>query len=514
MNQSRSQSAPVTRATRTSGTRGGSLAVWVGYVVGIIACGVLFTHWQVEPVPAELTALAIAQIGVCLFPLAKWMSGPKSSVPMFELICIAYAAAYALPLFTLEHSIIIKSQSVTTNWSTLSRALQLSLVGSVAMIVGYTTMVKANGNTLWRIDLPVSDQQTHRLSRIALIVAILITLPVTVYSLKQFGSIGSSIAGTLQMFVLAAIVKLAEHVFKPGVGARSLKVVLFVMVSLTFASGLLIGMLGAAFTPIICVGIIYWLQKRKLPWAMLLLAGLTLVIANDAKHSYRQVVWVTDRSYSIEEKIGIWVGAFTATIQHRLDGTARASSVSAESRIMSRMDLLHTFAYIIETTPETVPHYWGKSYSYLLIGWIPRMLWPDKPIAAFSNNMLAVDYDLLSESQLESTMTGIGLVAEAYANFGATGCVVILTLFGAFLALVGNCFNGPHSDFGRAIYLCVMVDFLNGIGSSVTQLFYFVVLNGLLLALLLRPFATSFRVGTATRVLVRQRITGRVVSDR
>jgi hypothetical protein len=224
-----------------------------------------------------------------------------------------------------------------------------------------------------------------------------------------------------------------------------------------------------------------------------MLTCLALVFANDAKHAYRREVWVTDRSYSVNEKLEFWGKAIIDTVKQRLGLTETVSSTSSETRILSRMDLLHTFAYVIETTPATVPYYFGKSYSYILLGWIPRIFWPEKPIAAESNNMLAIDYELLNESQLESTMTGIGLVAEAYANFSSIGCIAILSLFGIFIGLVNNVFNGLRSDCGKAIYISVTVICLNGIGSATSQLFYTVLLNLVSLTFLFGLLSQSYR---------------------
>jgi hypothetical protein len=485
---------PLTPHIGTDAKQDSNIIVWIGYAVFMIATGIICTFWQLEPMPAELTSLGIALIGVCLFPLAKWIAGAKTGVPMFELICVAYALAYALPLFTLEHSIIIKSQAITTSWPAITRALQLSLVGAISAIIGYYIAIKSAGNRKWRIDLPMNEKETRLLSVFALIVGTSTAVPFIAYALRGTGALGNSIANILPVFVLASICQLAEVVFKTEAKLPPHKKLLFFLVAIASVTGLISGMLEATFTPIICVGVIYWVHKRKVPWSIFLITCLTLVFANDAKHAYRRDVWVTDRSYSVDEKLVFWGKAILDTVQQRFGLTEKVSSVTSESRIISRMDLLHTFAYVIESTPATVPYYWGKSYSYMFFGWIPRMFWPEKPIAAESNNMLAIDYELLSESQLQTTMTGIGIVAEAYANYSTIGCVAVLSLFGAFIAVVGNVFNGIRSDCGKAIYISVMITYANGIGSSTSQLFYFALLNMFFLTITCRVFSRSYRL--------------------
>lgn len=486
--------AAVVPTTGTGARRGGNGTVWVSYVAGIILCGVLFSTFQVEPVPMKLTMTAIALIAVCLFPLALWMAGSRSSLPMFELICIAYAGAYSLPLVTLENTIAIKAQLIWMTWSATGQALEYSLVGSLVMIVGYYAARRTGFGARWRIDLPMTEQKTRLLAMVALPVATALAMPNALGVLASYGSFWATLSNSMYIFVLVAIAKLAATVFGAGLKSSSfLSVMLLALISVMAVLGLSIGMLEAALTPIIATVLVYWVYRRKFPWIAVALLIFALAVLNEAKHQYRRDTWFTDRSFSIAEKVHIWIMATEEVIQRKVVGATYNYEPNAETGVIRRVDLLHIFAYITEVTPGIIPYYRGQTYSYLLIGWIPRILWPDKPIAAASNNLLAIDYELLSLDQLNSTMTGIGIVAEAYANSGLVGIIIVMTLFGVILAVANNVLNGSNSDCGSAIYLTLMFSFLNGIGSSTTQLFYFVILNTLVLTLLLRLFATSFR---------------------
>ena len=132
---------------------------------------------------------------------------------------------------------------------------------------------------------------------------------------------------------------------------------------------------------------------------------------------------------------------------------------------MARFDLIHKFAYVRELTPCYLPYYEGVTYQYMLIGWIPRIFWPDKPVASDSNQVVDVDYGFKFRQQT-GTNIGIGRLPEAYVNFGAVGIVVLMFMQGLAFGFINHLYNGPHSDGGRAIYISIMVFFLNGIGSS------------------------------------------------
>jgi hypothetical protein len=162
-------------------------------------------------------------------------------------------------------------------------------------------------------------------------------------------------------------------------------------------------------------------------------------------------------------------------------------------RTVNRFDMLHIFSHVLELTPGEVPYYGGASYEYLLYGWIPRLLWRDKPISMEANIMFALDYGLLIESQRDSVRMGIGFLTEAYANFGVGGVVVIMFVIGTLLSIAATIFNGPQSDGGKAAYVVVLAFFMNGLGSATTMFFFFALHGFIVLPLFLRYYARSWR---------------------
>jgi hypothetical protein len=118
-----------------------------------------------------------------------------------------------------------------------------------------------------------------------------------------------------------------------------------------------------------------------------------------------------------------------------------------------------------------VPFYDGSTYSYLLFGWIPRILWADKPTVHDENIRVILDLGILAESQLATTITSVGTLAEAYANLGEAGVVLIMLLQGFVLGLCSWAFNVRGNIASQAVLLATTVYFLNGIGSSTAFLY-------------------------------------------
>jgi hypothetical protein len=136
-----------------------------------------------------------------------------------------------------------------------------------------------------------------------------------------------------------------------------------------------------------------------------------------------------------------------------------------------RFDYIHQFALMRLYTPDLIPYYRGVSYSYFLVGWVPRLVWPDKPSALEGNNRMVIDYGVLSERAQTVTTAGLGLIPEAYANFGDTGIVVIMAVQGIILAAVTRAFTARASIAANAVLISILVFLVNGVG-GITSVMY------------------------------------------
>jgi oligosaccharide repeat unit polymerase len=89
------------------------------------------------------------------------------------------------------------------------------------------------------------------------------------------------------------------------------------------------------------------------------------------------------------------------------------------THVAGAFNLYYGIAMIVEAFPDIFPYEYGKSLVALLLGWLPRSLWPEKP---YTFGLYA---NLIQGETLESRSASlaVGLAGEGYANFG---------LFGAF----------------------------------------------------------------------------------
>ena len=134
--------------------------VLLPYALAVGAYAILFTYWQVEPVPWNVHLLAIILAATCFLPLARWYATGSQGLPMFELICLSYALQFSMPVYTQPNWIISYSRQIPLPWVTISEVLLYVELGVVLMILGYA-LVRRTGaaQRIPTLDLPMIPER-------------------------------------------------------------------------------------------------------------------------------------------------------------------------------------------------------------------------------------------------------------------------------------------------------------------------------------------------------------------
>lgn len=83
---------------------------------------------------------------------------------------------------------------------------------------------------------------------------------------------------------------------------------------------------------------------------------------------------------------------------------------------------------------ENIGHFfWGESLQVAALAWIPRVIWPSKPVFGGSG-LYAAKFTGMTFST--NTSVGVGLVLEMYANFGLVGTFLGFWVFGILIRYV------------------------------------------------------------------------------
>lgn len=467
--------------------------VWVQYAFTLVLYGLFFSFWQLEPVPWNVHLASILLMAVCLYPIMSWRAKGSHGPPMFELICLAYALQFALPVYLQPNEIMIQEKLVIISWSDVQTSLLLTTLGVSSMVFAYAITTKLNiSSRLPQLDLPLEPRKRNTFLKFAIFVGVgLALLQAIGRAPDNSGALGAFVRVLTNQLNLA-IILLAYEIYRDRHRSKRTLLMMYALTVVAFLLGLSSGMLEGALIPLALLFIVRWDSTRKLAWGYLVMAAVLFLLLNPIKIEYRAQAWFGDQDMSLPARIGLWVDLAKDNLTGELQSRTAGSGDFIQNAT-SRFDLLHRFAYVGQMTPEVVPFYEGATYSYLLYGWIPRIVWPGKPQASDASRQMDLDYRFLYDIPGQSASIGIGQLPEAWANFGAPGIVVVLMLQGMFFALLRGMLTGPRSEGGQAIYLSIMVSFLNGIGSVVVVFFTSLFQNTFANALVLRPFAKGFR---------------------
>jgi hypothetical protein len=462
------------------------------YLSIVIGYALIIPIWQIEPLSGEVHALGVLIFATSLVPLTLWTRRGRRRAPVFELIALSYALQYSMPLYIQPRGLTIFSQFVPVSWAALYETLWLVEAGLIAFIAGYYFFLRSPLSAKTpHLDLPFLEKR--RMTYIYLSLAfgsIVLALNAAGLALFQVSDLGAVLRLLAGQFYLALIL-LGYQVYAQSRAPLGQQLLLYAALTLAFLVGLSTGSIENAFVYLVGLFIVRWQARGRLPWPWLAAAVALFIVLNPAKFTFREQVWFGETDYSLGQRIGLWSDLAGDSVDSLVRPAFADDRERAMRGLLSRFDLIHKFTYVHTLTPQVIPYYQGSTYSYFLVALIPRLLWPNKPTATGgANDRMDVDYRLKYEGQ--SVSVGIGLLPEAYANFGAIGMALVMALQGAVFGLLGALLDGRGSQGGRAIYLSIGVYFLNGIGTSASVMFGAILQQVLASAILMRPFTSGW----------------------
>src|ERR1700750_2056183 len=101
--------------------------------------------------------------------------------------------------------------------------------------------------------------------------------------------------------------------------------------------------------------------------------------------------------------------------------------------MIERTSLMHILCLIASYTPERQDYLYGSTYVHVLPQLVPRVFWPEKPRAHIATFEPIIYYGAAPGEDTNATTIAFGLVAEAYANFGIAGGVMLGVFWGFVL---------------------------------------------------------------------------------
>jgi hypothetical protein len=219
-----------------------------------------------------------------------------------------------------------------------------------------------------------------------------------------------------------------------------------------FFSGLLNSQIAGFVSMVTWIGIVQIATRQKLPYKYAILAIAVFFLLQPVKGQFRNLVWDSSTDMSVLEKYQAFFG--TALDYYFGEGTDSESRSEGAAVAFNRVNHLHVTAAIIADTPSKCPFLYGQSYLPLIVKWIPRSLWPDKPREDLGNRW-AREYGFLS-SRDYTTSFNLPWLPEMYMNFGMFGIVLISFIIGILFRFLRDTFwqnpaNSSSFAFGLVL---------------------------------------------------------------
>lgn len=199
-----------------------------------------------------------------------------------------------------------------------------------------------------------------------------------------------------------------------------------------------VGILAGTVTVIVFTGLIYFYAKKRVPYALGVAAVVLFVLFQQVKLEFRQIIWFGQpQQFSLLDRAEI---LFNTSFNYFL--SAQSDNKKTTESAFSRLDHLGTTAFVISVSPSRIDYEYGSTYMPLFTKWIPRIIWPDKPVEA-TPNAWAKKYGLLDPYNY-NTAYNLPWFTEYYVNFGFWGIIIGMTLIGLLIGALTKIFSNNN----------------------------------------------------------------------
>lgn len=376
-----------------------------------------------------ILALALVTGLLTLVPLILDQGrAARSRHVFFTLLSMSWTLFFVLPVFTRYFLRGYDPEAFTSLNGVLpgdvARGQLVVLAAYVALLIGY-------GIPLGRILAGALPRPRHEwpLPTGVAIAAVLIPLGWAVYLGGQFKIIpreaGSGLLGVIAKGTTSGIALLMLLYLRYR--SRFVLMALWAAIPPTMFFNFFTGSKGLFLAPLATVAVTYAGVERRFRIRWVVGGVLVVSLLYPVSNFYREVILqgftkgaidvLRDPKQSLSRLSG-YASQFEAG-EYLLAGLTATSS---------RFDGLGITAIIVRDTPKLVPYQGGWSIGHIFIAYIPRVLWPGKPMLT-CGQWVTDNYGGGQIAGVRSS-TGPSWVGELFFNFGIAGVIGGMLLLG------------------------------------------------------------------------------------
>lgn len=396
-------------------------------------------------------------VGGTLISLSVW-THLGIGLPIVPLLIIQQLIVYALPI-VVRHDIIREYPvSLVTSAGLEVFVFDLALIG--AWRVGM--QIFTPGTSLSYALMGLEDREATKLLSLGFS---LITVS-TLHTILNYGGLLEDLYRLLPSGSISLINPLTTAASSCGfflisifIGKNSLSLGRTALFWLALAINILVSsaeLLLSASTALFASVVIglFW-STGRIPWRFLFVVLGFLSFFNLGKTAMRERYWALDGNTSSAASAGLtglpnryaeWAQASVDTVvsADRIESSAltarRANARAGKQGLAERINNLQNLLFAIDAIENThLPLLGGRTYSLIPPLLVPRILWPDKPRTHEGQVLLNVHFGRQDLYSTIRTYIAWGLLAEAYANYGAIfGSLILGLALGFFCSWLEN----------------------------------------------------------------------------
>lgn len=400
---------------------------------GVTAVPLLGLVTNESTIPTGTRFLAALLWGLCLVPAWEYTIEVRKRppIPFMPMIGLLFGLYYAAPVFAVDHDIYARF-AIESAYD-YDAPILLALLGWSVLLAAYKGGAARQRATVQR-RITADRMPVALLFVVAAVGLALDVLPVFVQVPTTLGAIRHIfvLVGRLAMTMLV-LQSLRDRLGMFGKGM--LLVVILSGIAVQATSGLVANL--AFYLALIFLAI--WVERGEFKPSMLVavVAGVAMIVAlKGVTDEFRREVWFGGQSQNTFQRLDL-IGDLLAArfAEAGLHGVVTGGASTVASRSLT----LDLFADVVRRTPDEIP-YWGGASMVSLAGMlVPRILWPTKPEKRIGQDF-GHRYSYLASSDLRTSLNLPWLV-EFYANFGAIGVVLGMSMVGSLYATLMRHFN-------------------------------------------------------------------------
>ena len=369
-----------------------------------------------------LLALALLTLVVGFLPLILDSGrAPERRNVIITMVGILYGVQFSIPVFFHYIPAVGPTDPPGMSFVDLmpddvARAQLLGLIGLLAIYAGNAIPVR-------RVVSQVLPPARHEWTERGTLAAALILIPVGwgIYLLQYFGLypswLGSGLVGGFTDLTLVAPALLTAAFLR----YRSrLTLLMLIIVPITSGFNFLSSSKNLILMPWAMLFLTYIVYKRKVQLRWFVAGGVALVLLFPATAFVRDVV-LEGNTRTLAQVMQDPGRALRSVSGYVGGGTFGEYVDEGIARTTSRVDALGHPAVIIRDTPSKVPYQDGRTIGLIFLSYIPRVVWPEKPIIGIG---LWIQEKYNNSPIFVQSHLGPSWIGEFYLNFGTPGILL------------------------------------------------------------------------------------------